>query len=58
MVDGEVVENPEDDVETPENDVQTGTNTCCGSFNSITGEDTEPVLIAFTFKIETNTITS
>ena len=47
MVDGEVVEDTEDDIETPEDDVQTTTNTGCGCFNSTTGEDTEPVLIAF-----------
>ena len=65
MVDGEVVEDPEDDdddhvttpeddVETAEDDVETGNNTCCGCFNCTTGEDTEPVLIAFTVRNETN----
>ena len=50
MVDGEVVEDPEEDVETPEDDVETDTKTCCGGwFNSIVpdtegtakGEETE-----------------
>ena len=55
MVDGEVVEDPEDDVETPEDDVETVNKTFCGCFNfNTTGEDTEPVLIAFTVRNETN----
>ena len=40
---------------TPEDDVETGTNTCCRCFNCTTGEDTKPVLIAFTVRNETNT---
>ena len=40
MVDGEVVEDPEDDVEPPEDDVETGNKTCCGCLNS-TVPDTE-----------------
>ena len=35
MVDGEVVEDPEDDVETSENDEESGNNACCGCFISI-----------------------
>ena len=33
MVDGEVMEDPEDDVETPEDDKRTDNNACCGCFN-------------------------
>ena len=49
MLDGEVVEDPEDDAETPE-DVEIGTNTCLGCFNCTTGEDTKPVLISFSIR--------
>ena len=34
MLDGEVVEDPEDDVEDPEDDVETGLDTCCRCFTS------------------------
>ena len=50
MLDGEVVETPEDDEET-------GTKTCCGCFSCATGEDTEPVSLFFTVRNETNTNT-
>ena len=54
MLDGEVVEDREDDVETAEDEEET--KTCCpGCFGCATGEDTEPVLIAFKVGNETNT---
>ena len=53
-----MVEDNDDDLETAKDDVETGTKTCCGCLNSATGEDTEPVLIAFKVGIETNTNTS
>ena len=40
MKDGEVVEDPEDDVETVEDDVETGTMTCCGC-NQMEEQQTE-----------------
>ena len=54
MKDGEVVEDNEDDAETAEDEEET----CCGCFSCSTGEDTEPVLISFTVRNETNTNTS
>ena len=56
MLDGEVVEDPEDDLENAE-DVEIGTKTCCGCFNCAIGEDTKPVLISFTIRNETITNT-
>ena len=54
MLDGEVVEDREDDVEIAEDEEET--KTCCpGCFGCATGEDTEPVLIAFKVGNETNT---
>ena len=46
MLDGEVVEDPDDNVDTS-----------CGCFYCNTGEDTEPVLIDFRVRNETNTNT-
>ena len=44
LVEGQVKEDPEDEIETPEDDVETGTNSCCivpeGEENNI-GEQTE-----------------
>ena len=58
MLDGAVVEDPEDDGENVEVDEETGNKTCRVCFNFPTGEDTEPVLISFTVRNETNTNTS
>ena len=41
MVDGEVSEDPEDDIETSKDDVETGTNTLCYSTVPDTGDQTE-----------------
>ena len=57
MVDGKLVEDPEDEVETPEDDKETGNKACCGCFSSTEEEDTEPVLISFTVRNETITKT-
>ena len=45
MKDGEVVEDPEDDVETVEDDVETGTKTCCGWCRQTEEKQTEHVVV-------------
>ena len=60
MKDGEVVEDPEDEVETVEDDVETGTKTCCGCFSTVVpdtegtakGEQTEMIEIVPDFNGE------
>ena len=44
MLDGEVVEDPEDDVKTAEDDVETGDNTCCGWCRQTEEHQTELVV--------------
>merc|ERR1719219_3400124 len=46
MVDGEVVEAPEDDVETPEDDEETGSNTCCRWGRHTEKQQTEPEMVS------------
>ena len=46
MVDGKVVEDPEDEVETPEDDVESGSNTtCCGWCRQTEKQQTDEVAI-------------
>ena len=45
MLDGEVVEDPEDDVETPEDDIETGDNTCCRCCGQTEEHQTQHVVV-------------
>ena len=44
MLEGEVVEDPEEDVETPDADVETGSKTCCGWCRQTEKQQTEHVV--------------